>query len=548
MTQLRAQLGEAEETLRAIREGEVDAIVVSGSQGDQVFSLTGAESVYRLIVETMKEAALTVTTDGRILFCNSQFGAFVQTPPERILGRPLAAFVAPDSRAVVASLLARSQEASVKRRLVFQGPEGPPLPAHVSAMALRQADSLSICLVATDLTELEASTELLRLLQREQAALRASETEFRAFFDTAAVGATELNLDGRFVRVNDRYCELTGFSREELLGMTPADLAPPEDRAVDQARVAAQLRESSTVFEVEKRYVRKDGRVNWVRVSAAPIRDAAGRPLRSAGVIQDITERKRAEEQLRQSAVDLAAANAELAVSLREKELLLQEVHHRVKNNLQLISSLIGLQDDALADPAMHERLAGLRHQVHAMALVHEKLYGTEDLGRVEFAGYARDLLDDLWRAHGAPAARAVLRLDLEPVALPVTMALPCGLILNELVRNALKHAFCGRGGGEVTVSLRRDATGQVRLRVTDNGVGLPAGLDWRQAQSLGLRLVRALAGQLRGTVEVRTAGGTECAVAFPAPAGVEDVTVLSAVPNGIGRDAAPAPHRREQP
>ena len=274
--QLRAQLGEAEETLRAIREGEVDAIVVSGSQGDQVFSLTGAESVYRLIVETMKEAALTVTTDGRILFCNAQFSAFVQTPPERILGRPLAEFVAPDSRAPVASLLARSQEGSVKHRLVFQGSEGPPVLAHVSATALYQADSLSICLVATDLTELEASTELLRLLQREQEALRASETEFRAFFDTAAVGATELDLDGRFVRVNDRYCELTGFSREELLGMTPGDLAPPEDRAVDQARVAAQLRESSTVFEVEKRYVRKDGRVIWVRVSAAPIRDAAG--------------------------------------------------------------------------------------------------------------------------------------------------------------------------------------------------------------------------------------------------------------------------------
>ncbi len=137
--------------------------------------------------------------------------------------------------------------------------------------------------------------------------------------------------------------------------MTPGDLAPPEDRAVDQARVAAELQDPSTVFDVEKRYVRKDGRVIWVHVSAAPIRDAAGRPLRSTGIIQDITERKRAEEQLRQAAADLAAVNAELAVSLREKELLLQEVHHRVKNNLQLMSSLIGLQDDALADPARRE-------------------------------------------------------------------------------------------------------------------------------------------------------------------------------------------------
>ena len=385
------------------------------------------------------------------------------------------------------------------------------------------------------LTELEASTELLRLLQREQAALRASETEFRAFFDTAAVGATELDLDGRFVRVNDRYCELTGFSREELLGMTPVDLAPPEDRAVDQARVAAQLRGVQHGLRGRGEALRPERRSRHLGASQCGVDPDAA------------TERKRAEEQLRQSAADLAAANAELAVSLREKELLLQEVHHRVKNNLQLISSLIGLQEDALADPARHERFDSLRHQVHAMALVHEKLYGTEDLGRVEFAGYARDLLNDLWRAHGATTAHAVLTLDLEPVALPVTMALPCGLILNELVRNTLKHAFCGRTcGGEVTVSLRRDATGQVRLRVTDNGVGLPAGLDWRQAQSLGLRLVQALAGQLRGTVEVRTAGGTECAVAFAAPGGVEDVTVLSAVPNGIGRDAAPAPHRRE--
>ncbi|HSB67825.1 MAG TPA: PAS domain S-box protein [Candidatus Methylomirabilis sp.] len=292
---LRAKLEEAEETLRAIREGEVDAIVVSGSHGEQVFSLSGAESVYRLIVETMKEAALTVTTDGQILFCNHQFSALVQTPPERILGRPLAEFVVPDQRTVVASLLIRSQSGSAKDRLVFQGLGGPPVPAHVSATALCQADSLSICLVATDLTELEASTDLLRLLQSEQAALRASEEAFRAFFETAAVGTAELDLDGRFLRVNDRYCDLTGFAREELLGRTPADLAPPEDRAADQAQLAAYLQGSQPVFDVEKRYVRKDGRILWVRVSAAPIRDATGRPLRSAGIIQDITARKQAD-------------------------------------------------------------------------------------------------------------------------------------------------------------------------------------------------------------------------------------------------------------
>jgi PAS domain S-box-containing protein len=159
---LRAELEDARETIRAIHEGEVDAIVVSGKQGEQVFSLSGAESVYRLIVQTMQEAALTVTPDGTILSCNPQFEKLIHFTSGWVIGRPLEAFVMPDERAKVTGLLARSRMEPVRERLVFRATDGSPVPTHVSADAFQQPDGPSICLVATDLSQLESSIEELQ--------------------------------------------------------------------------------------------------------------------------------------------------------------------------------------------------------------------------------------------------------------------------------------------------------------------------------------------------------------------------------------------------
>jgi two-component sensor histidine kinase len=149
------------------------------------------------------------------------------------------------------------------------------------------------------------------------------------------------------------------------------------------------------------------------------------------------------------------------------------------------------------------------------MALVHEKLYQSADMARVEFAEYTRGLLNYLWRAHGSTVSGVRLVTDLEPAPVSINAAVPCGLILNELVSNALKHAFSNRADGEVAVSLRSGEQGRVCLRVRDNGVGLPPGLDWRQADSLGLRIVQILAAQLHATVEVRCREGAEFTITF---------------------------------
>ncbi len=222
-----------------------------------------------------------------------------------------------------------------------------------------------------------------------------------------------------------------------------------------------------------------------------------------------VAERDRLTASLRESTDRLRA-------SLEEKEVLLKEIHHRVKNNMQVVSSLVALHAEALQDGTLREVLQEVTHRVRSMALVHEKLYQSADLAQVEFAGYTESLLRYLWGAHGV-AAGIRLELDLAPVSLPVNVAVPCGLILNELVGNALKHAFRGRDSGEVAVTLGKSEQGQVRLTVRDNGVGLPAGLDWRQGRSLGLRLAQMLGCQLGATVDVRTqtGEGTEFEVVF---------------------------------
>jgi len=274
-----------------------------------------------------------------------------------------------------------------------------------------------------------------------------------------------------------------------------------------------------TVANTEYTLLRKDTGEYWIgSYSFSPIRDKDGVIVGSVVVARDITDSKLAEQTLQQAHDELAKLVEVRTRELREKEVLLKEVHHRVKNNLQVISSLVGLQADGSTDETVREVLRDVTYRVRSMALVHEKLYQSADLASIDFAEYARGLLGYLWRAHGSSVATIRLNLDLSTVSLPVDTAVPCGLILNELAGNALKHAFKGRSEGEVIVSLKSGSDGRIRLSVRDNGIGLPADLDWRQASTLGLRLVQMLAAQLGAEVNVSCGEGTRFEVVFSSP------------------------------
>jgi PAS domain S-box-containing protein len=365
--------------------------------------------------------------------------------------------------------------------------------------------------VTTDITERKRAEENLRESRAKLEAALASMTD--AVFISDA--------EGRFIEFNDAFATFHRFrSKDECaksfaeypaildLFMADGTLAPVEMWAVPRA-----LR-GETVTNAEYTLRRKDTGEYWIgSYSFAPICDADGKIVGSVVVGRDITDRKHAELTLQEAHGELVRLVEERTRELREKEVLLKEIHHRVKNNLQVISSLVGLQADGSKDETVRAGLRDVTDRVRSMALVHEKLYQSADLSHVDFAEYTRGLLGYLWRAHGAATVR--LTLDLSPLSLPVDIAVPCGLILNELVGNALKHAFRGRSEGEVTVSLNGSIEGLIRLSVGDNGVGLPEGFDWRQTQSLGLHLVRLLSGQLDADVNVCGGEGTRFEVVF---------------------------------
>lgn len=222
----------------------------------------------------------------------------------------------------------------------------------------------------------------------------------------------------------------------------------------------------------------------------------------------------------------------QLKASLHEKEVLLKEIHHRVKNNLQIISSLLSLQADKIIDTKVLDLFRDARDRVRSMALVHEKLYQSHDLARIELSEYMRDLLTSLLQAYRKGTTTIRLTFNLQPVQLPVDEAIPCGLILNELATNAFKHAFIGQSEGEISTGVHIDNNGRVQIVFRDNGVGFPSHVDYRASDTLGLRLVHMLNEQLHGTFEIGNVDGTEFSLSFQSK-GSEVLSMSSTVAPG---------------
>jgi two-component sensor histidine kinase len=220
----------------------------------------------------------------------------------------------------------------------------------------------------------------------------------------------------------------------------------------------------------------------------------------------EIGERRRAQEQL--------------TASLREKEVLLTEIHHRVKNNLQVISSLLSLQSRALTSPEALSAFTDSQNRVRSMALVHEKLYQSPDLARIDFAAYVRELASHLFRVYRSTAEAIPLHVNARDVFLTIERAVPCGLIVSEILSNALKYAFPGGRRGEIAIDLLPEEDARYRITIRDNGVGLPPNVDFRHTTSLGLRIVNTLTEQLGGTIHLANNGGAAFTLTFP----IEDV------------------------
>jgi len=223
---------------------------------------------------------------------------------------------------------------------------------------------------------------------------------------------------------------------------------------------------------------------------------------------EEITKRKEAEDELRKSEEKIKA-------SLREKEVMLQEIHHRVKNNMQIVISLLRLQSRKVEDKDMQEMFRECQNRIRTMALIHEKLYQSKDFARINFAQYIDRLTVHVFQSYSVDSNLIAMKTDLEEVFLDLNRAIPCGLIINELLSNSIKHAFPQGKKGEIHIKLHSDKKGVITLVVSDNGIGFPKDIDFRKAQSLGLQMVNDLTKQINGTIELDRKGGTAFKVVF---------------------------------
>jgi PAS domain S-box-containing protein len=309
--------------------------------------------------------------------------------------------------------------------------------------------------------------------------------------------------DGRYLYVNpafeQTYCPVDG----DVLGRVDADLWPAEVAQV-LAELDAESRATSTLIERDLTLPGPDGARTWRRVTFGMVGPSGTRYL--AGLARDVTVVHR--------------QDAELRASLREKEALLKEIHHRVKNNLQIVSSLLNLHRPASADPAVTLFIDESRNRIRSIALLHETLYLSENLARIDFRLYVRSLGAHLMRTYAAYAPGVALDLKVDEVALGLDQAIPCGLIINELVSNALKYAFPENRPGRIHVHVGHvegGAPNEVLLAVVDDGVGLSEEFDPRTTRSLGLRLVNDLASQLGGKLVLTGGPGTRAEIRFHA-------------------------------
>ena len=356
----------------------------------------------------------------------------------------------------------------------------------------------------TKLKKLEAKHE------QAEVALWESEEKYRALAENAMDGIYIINPDG-FEYVNPAFEKIFGYKAQEVChkDFNFFDLIYPEDRKLIAEREEARKKGKKLPPLYLFRVLTKGGKIKHVEVNTISL---PGKKVRILGILRDITERMQAEKQLK--------------ASLREKEVLLKEIHHRVKNNMQVISSLLNLQSSRVKDKNIYEMFKKSRDRIRSMALIHEKLYQSKDFARIDLSRYIQSLAVHLFHSYSIDSNVVKLKTEMEDIFLDINTAIPCGLIISELISNSLKHAFPELSSrktkrkpmGEILISIHSDEKDLITLIVGDNGVGLHKGFDIRNTKTLGLQLVNDLVEQLEGSIKLQKKRGTLFKITFSLP------------------------------
>jgi len=517
--ELKNQIRELTETLEAISSGEVDAIVVTKADEKKVYTLDNADLPYRILIENIREGALTLSREGMILYGNSAFSDMRGVPLEGIIGTNLREHICPRDKDSFDHLLHDALSQPVRCEMSICSPGGS-FPVLIALTSLKLDGSVKISAVVSDRRK---DYERLQLQGR--------------MLDSVADAVIAADPAGKIIYWNNAATKTYGWSREEAIGRDLVSVAVPEMSMEESRKILHKLLLGES-WSGEYTVQHSDGHVFPIYATDSPVFDDDGRLIAVLGASHDISDRKMAEEILHRRNEDLNAANEEIMASqeelkqtvdelsrrerelneaLSEKEVLLSEIHHRVKNNLTAFISLLSLESTYDDSPAGLALKKDLQNRARSMALIHDTLYRTKNYSRVNMDVYLSTLVGQIINSYDSAKSIKTI-VDAHGITLDLSRATPGGLIINELMTNSLKYAFpssfdCEKIRGSpctIEVHLIQD-DGAYILTVRDNGIGLPGDLDVGTTKTLGLKLVNFLSKhQLRSSIEIHADMGTE--------------------------------------
>ncbi len=614
--QLRLQL--VEETNRKLQRELEERIAVERE-------LNAAQKNLRMLVDSSLDMICASDPNGLITEFNNAAQQTFGYTREEVIGKSVTMlYLVPEERIKVMEMLMQ-QDGFFSGEVTNRRKDGTQFTAFLSASILKDTEGniIGSMGVSRDISAIKnAETEI-----------RLSEEKYRAIYSQAYIGIALVDKDnGKFIEVNQRLCDILGYEIEDLMKMTVHELRLKGDLSHLPSGKEFIKRGFERVFD-EQRYRDKAGREVILNITISLVKDPAGQPLHFVYVYEDITPKRRAEEQIRLQAaklsavfessshmiwtmdhnyqlvsfnnnqakwlrdnydikpyvgmpllsgsmvstedynafwkekIDLAfkgetmkfeteyinkrgvhhwrevflnpikderdqvievsciahditdqkAAEENIRQSLKEKEVLLKEVHHRVKNNLQVISSILNLQSSYVKDKKSLDLLLESQNRIKSMAFVHESLYQTKDFSNINFSSYVENICSNLVHSYSNPDNPPVLNMDLDSIQLNLDTAIPCGLIINELISNALKYAFKGKESGKLDVEVKSSGE-KLKIVIADNGKGLPENIDFRNTESLGLQLVVTLVEQINGKIALETKKGTKFTIEFVPP------------------------------
>ncbi|MDP3623942.1 MAG: PAS domain S-box protein, partial [Methanobacteriaceae archaeon] len=336
--------------------------------------------------------------------------------------------------------------------------------------------------------------------KKYESKLKESEMQISVIFNTVSSGIVLVDSEGLIQFANQHLSELFGLTISELTKMSYLDLISSDQRKIGEESMIKLINGETDFIHLERLYERKDHSIFWGEISGSRILNEDGTLKGLIGVITDISDRKQADDDLKES--------------LKEKEVLLREIHHRVKNNMQIISSLLNLQ---IQFEDFDETVSVLREsqgRIKSMSIVHEKLYRSDSFTKINFKDYLTSLISDIFYSYGVNKGLIVWDLDIEDVHMGFDTAIPLGLIINELVTNSVKYAFPEGRKGKIKIKLKTKDE-KYFLTVMDDGVGIPDNIKPEETETLGLQLINSLINQLDGDMELFKSPGTKYKITF---------------------------------